>query len=523
MSNNNGRIPTSTHHFFPSQFLPALSARELSDFTITSKEDEILFTQIYETDQQYDQIQAVKYAESYMLPQDIRTLTLEKWIQFVKKINGIAANTLALGKAPFHVAGEYSQVTMSTFQETGIPGVDFEQGEGFSETNYKILTIRYGEAIANDYKNFFTLRDKKIIEKQSEIQKIGYEELGRHPSILLKLLDLTETKEFAAYQFVVQFGTDTDDIPRLMNQAYSKLMKKIQDGSDPYECAAFILFQHTKIHPFVCGNKRTARIITNTVLMMLGLQPVIIPAEIIQAMQQSTENNLSPMVKLLKALPSLNVDQPLVPHMTEGRVSSVMFRSRELFDDVTIIRYRSGYHLVGCDSSDFYKHLNPNLQFFTGDYVEYKQNPLRSEVENLLKVKKITGDTCYTLAAKYSSANVELAHFFASKALDLLESDYLKTEQAKRCRVLLSRLRGAMYDCTVKETKNYLIVHHTNSQRTQRYIADLVHIIGGNSFTPYGSALRISKDWLAKLEKSKVQVLAEELGVSEETKKRLMC
>jgi prophage maintenance system killer protein len=67
---------------------------------------------------------------------------------------------------------------------------------------------------------------------------------------------------------------DPKKVYGLMEQLRQEVQKRIESGEDPIDTAAFFHYRIGKIHPFLDGNGRIARIFTNVILGQAGLEPI---------------------------------------------------------------------------------------------------------------------------------------------------------------------------------------------------------------------------------------------------------
>lgn len=97
-----------------------------------------------------------------------------------------------------------------------------------------------------------------------------------------------------------------DKIPDMMKDFISELNKK-NNEIHPVELAAWAHFQLVNIHPFIDGNGRTARLLTNLILLKAGYAVIIIPpivrADYIEALKQAqTRHNTKAFINFISEM-----------------------------------------------------------------------------------------------------------------------------------------------------------------------------------------------------------------------------
>lgn len=83
------------------------------------------------------------------------------------------------------------------------------------------------------------------------------------------------------------------EVPGLMKE-FIRWYKSSKDNTDLLELAALVHYRFVKIHPFIDGNGRIARLLANLILLEKGYPPIIIPIirrqEYIEAIKKGEEN-----------------------------------------------------------------------------------------------------------------------------------------------------------------------------------------------------------------------------------------
>jgi Fic family protein len=97
-----------------------------------------------------------------------------------------------------------------------------------------------------------------------------------------------------------------EELQKLITTANERVEKRDFDTHDlhPIVTATYFHNRYLEIHPFNDGNGRTARILTNKILLKSDLPPIFISTEInrnnyLKTFENGSSNNLEPMLKLL--------------------------------------------------------------------------------------------------------------------------------------------------------------------------------------------------------------------------------
>jgi Fic family protein len=91
-------------------------------------------------------------------------------------------------------------------------------------------------------------------------------------------------------------------VPELMKEVISELNSR-EKGAKAIESATKIHFKIAWIHPFIDGNGRLARLLTNLRLMRVGFPPLVLQKRIrhtyYNALEKADEGNLKPLAQIL--------------------------------------------------------------------------------------------------------------------------------------------------------------------------------------------------------------------------------
>ncbi len=98
--------------------------------------------------------------------------------------------------------------------------------------------------------------------------------------IFMKDIDDTNAGRYRDVQVYItgeeQLPPPATDVPRLMNELFAWYEEATTD-TDPVLLAFVFHYRFVKIHPFIDGNGRLARILTNLILMRAGYPLMIVP------------------------------------------------------------------------------------------------------------------------------------------------------------------------------------------------------------------------------------------------------
>lgn len=173
---------------------------------------------------------------------------LHKWyaVTYTYHSNALEGNTLTLGETKLVV-------------EDGITIGGHPLREIFEAKNHKEVI---GELIS-------------VVQKKQPIAETLVKKLHR---IFMKEIDNDTAGKYRKIQVYVtgeeKLPPQAKQVPQLMKQFWSWLSS--QKG-DPVILAAKAHYRFVKIHPFIDGNGRIARVLSNLILMRAGYPLVIIP------------------------------------------------------------------------------------------------------------------------------------------------------------------------------------------------------------------------------------------------------
>lgn len=86
-------------------------------------------------------------------------------------------------------------------------------------------------------------------------------------------------KELNLFQKLVYVAPDPKQVPKLFDAFIEKLQTDAAQGCDPLELAAFAHTEFVRIHPFLDGNGRVARLLMNGILSHAGQGIAIFPSD----------------------------------------------------------------------------------------------------------------------------------------------------------------------------------------------------------------------------------------------------
>jgi prophage maintenance system killer protein len=288
------KFPVELFHSFGS---------EQSDIDLPAADENLLFQALFRMEQMIDQFRAYMHVEQNWLQKDITVLTAQDIIQLIKEINGFAGHALTSVKDENGVAGEYLKFSIQTFRPTGIPDVDFERTAIFSKTNYDLLKTIYDEKTATDYQDFCALVSVETAPLSNEKFAL---KMQAFQTLLENYADDPRGKAFQK----VAGSVNPERVPQQMQEFANTVIAKIAAQQDPYQLAALVLYRIADDHSFPHANRRTARIFMNSLLMLLGLPPVVIPREAVDeyywAIFKSSHDNVDMLATLLKKYAAAN-------------------------------------------------------------------------------------------------------------------------------------------------------------------------------------------------------------------------
>lgn len=282
------------------QHLPAYLQESIgsenSDFEFKNEIDKHFFEAFFETDQHVDQMLAYEFAEAELKGRHIQEMQETDFINLIKSINRIAANSLMKIKGSGQKAGEFSTQSIGINKESGIPGKKYHSTN--IEYNFEIIKNLYGLENAQAYKEFFLVLQKEapIVHRENP----GYTEYQIFETVFKNHADSIGCQMMMKTSYFI----DHQKIPAKIACFASALKKMIVDGEDPIFCATYALYHLVMGHYFPHGNRRTARIFISWLLASLGINPILIPrnktAEYYLAIEKCSDENLQPLYNLMK-------------------------------------------------------------------------------------------------------------------------------------------------------------------------------------------------------------------------------
>lgn len=288
---------------FPIYIVPA--SFELPIKFEASKED-AQFDRLFAQDQLFDFFRGLLYAEQNFLQREIATLTPGQLEQFIKELHYLLARTTMRLNSQGHFSGRYNTCQVQIIQETGHPWLHYEKisDEFFSMTNYNIIKQLYGKIDAHQYKKFckqateiFQQQVDKINDNHAnKFERIFIASRINYKEIFDSHLELANHPGYEIFKKIVSFSAKPEEIPSLMKRFCEKLVHLIQTQADPIQIASCSL-ELGKIHPFINGNGRLARLLMNCILMSYGIPPLKLDddkSKFYELFETSTNNNNKP-------------------------------------------------------------------------------------------------------------------------------------------------------------------------------------------------------------------------------------
>lgn len=327
---------------FPAYLFNSFGA-ERCRLTFEDKDQETLFIILFKADQILDQIKALKFAEDFLSTKDLRTMSVPELIQFLRDIQRISSDALM---ASFALpAGNFITSPVLIRQETGIKDTQFDDPI-YSERNKQILEKIHGVEVAKQYESFA----KGIA---SRIKAKTYNDVN---DVLVAIQSHADDPRLAAFQKVTRIINPLT-IAEKIRKIFTELKQKISNHSDPIDCAAYILYQLVTCHAFPHGNRRTARIFMNSLLLAMKHPAILIPKQDVAnyylAIEQSSEDNLTPIKKLLTQYAEQSRSQKQEPMFDQKGWSDFIMTNED--PDQTIILFPDHY-LASANNRNFIKH-----------------------------------------------------------------------------------------------------------------------------------------------------------------------
>lgn len=260
---------------FPRYLLQSLRL-ENSNQTPTDQEQAKLLEILFNSRQHLNMTAAMQYAESEFLNRDINTITAKALEIFIKKIHQFIANDLLLLNAKGRASGEYS--TKRTMVAKLADQTRSYEPLG-SESNIKLLKELHGANAPNEFQDFYhTLQiHRNALQEKYTKQPNPAERFKLAQVSVIELIEqnnLHKHPGYSHFERMMHWSPVTEQIPLKMRDFCEGMIKLIKQGKPEVTIAAHAILQLTQIHPFANGNGRTARLIANCLLMMLGHRPV---------------------------------------------------------------------------------------------------------------------------------------------------------------------------------------------------------------------------------------------------------
>jgi Fic family protein len=193
---------------------------------------------------------ALNYIENHLLLEDPTQLTVEKFLLEIKKINWLVIQNVC-GR------GEFRSVNLIVWNDAIMPKSELRNTEIFKQIDQYILT-----ACQAEQKKLWELTRQKVWQVASE----------KIPSLSAPFTD----PEKDLMRGLAGFPPAYSEVPNLMNQFARDLLHKIQEKEDTVTLMAWTHQNLIKIHPFIDGNGRTARLMMNLIGMWSGKKPLLI-------------------------------------------------------------------------------------------------------------------------------------------------------------------------------------------------------------------------------------------------------
>ena len=117
---------------------------------------------------------------------------------------------------------------------------------------------------------------EKLVSKKSAITPFAIRQIH---SLVLSKIDEKEAGKYRDVKVTISGSSyippEAVTVPHLMTD-FGKWLKRHRSKKDVIEYAAMAHFKLVQIHPFVDGNGRTARLLTNLILMQNGFPPTVV-------------------------------------------------------------------------------------------------------------------------------------------------------------------------------------------------------------------------------------------------------
>jgi hypothetical protein len=391
-------------------YIEASFGSEISDFLLGDKKDNELFTLMHRTDQAYDMLMAIKFAEENFLNLDIKQLTAKDFLTFLKELHGKTSYSLILGKKSAAKAGEYAQDSLHVLRNTGLENVGFEKTVTYSKHNHNILNKILSPQAGKAYQDFC---------KELEALKYSFSTLfSGDIEANFKAHGLTKHIGYQSYMRI-QRHICPNHIPNQMLEFTNRLVVMIKNNENPYLCAAFIFYSLTTIHGFVNGNTRTARLFMNCIQMMLKTYPSLITAEdsglYNMIIEKVDAQDLSLLASCLQASVPEENRHPLLNNKTYIPLHIATF-----YNTNHCIFVYSDHYQIFSSAEKGQQYQNHAIEIARLEVENSSQsieriNLLKVEMKNLVEIT-IDADYCYNYAKKIQNIHTDIAQYYYKRS-----------------------------------------------------------------------------------------------------------
>jgi len=247
-------------------------------------EDDHVLGSLFYGGQKLDILDGYIFATNHLIAKevDFKTFTPEDFLKKINELSTILSKHIVfyggLGLEP----GAYSPSSVSILKDSNHPTKLFNYSAEFSLQNYDILKEVYDKQEAENYKLFCQIVKRK---SQQELKKLlkgsrtrkeklrKLKDYSHNPLNIILNANLNKLASFKSYKKIIDFGVRPKDIPQQMLKAASQTLDYIKKDK-PFTAATLFIREIARIHPFVNGNGRLARLIANCIIMQTGHQPV---------------------------------------------------------------------------------------------------------------------------------------------------------------------------------------------------------------------------------------------------------
>jgi Fic family protein len=136
-----------------------------------------------------------------------------------------------------------------------------------------------------------------------------------HKGLTENILDEKYKGKFRDIQVYISGATKTPPKPEILNEEMEKFIKNLECfNSDPISLAVYTHAELVRIHPFIDGNGRTARMLMNFILMKNGFLPITISLTQKYKYYNALDvycltGNINPLLKLVVPLENEQLDK----------------------------------------------------------------------------------------------------------------------------------------------------------------------------------------------------------------------